>query len=114
LQELLLRVKGTLKRRSWYKSSYEKQPVYYFGNNEINFENLKCRNKKEEFRLTPREAMLLKYLIERKGEIVSRKELLENVWQIHSEIETRTVDTFIARLRKILEKLSAKNRERGT
>ena len=47
--------------------------------------------------------MLLKYLVENKNRILSRKELLENVWQIHNEIETRTVDTFIARLRKMLE-----------
>ena len=103
LQELLLRVKGMLKRKSWYKSASEKQPVYRFGNNEINFENLNCNNQEGVFRLTPHEAMVLKYLIERKGEIVTRKELLENVWHINSEVETRTVDIFIARLRKYFE-----------
>jgi DNA-binding response OmpR family regulator len=103
LQELLLRVKGMLKRKSWYKSAAEKQPVYKFGNNEINFENLICHHGEVEFRLTPQEAILLKYLIERKGEIVTRKELLENVWHLNPDIETRTVDIFIARLRKYFE-----------
>lgn len=103
LDELLLRVKGMLKRKSWYKNASEKQPVYRFGNNEINFENLKCVCDKEEIRLTPQEAMVLKYLVERKGEIVTRKELLENVWHLNPEIETRTVDIFIARLRKYFE-----------
>ena len=103
LQELLLRVKGMLKRKSWYKIASEKQPVYKFGNNEINFEMLNCRHGEEEIRLTPQEAMLLKYLVERKGEIVSRKELLENVWHLNPDIETRTVDIFIARLRKYFE-----------
>ena len=52
--------------------------------------------------------MLLKYFIENKDRIISRKELLENVWQIPSDVETRTIDTFIARLRKLLEKDPAK------
>jgi DNA-binding response OmpR family regulator len=103
LQELLLRVKGMLKRKSWYKSASEKQPVFKFGKNKINFENLNCRNETEEFRLTPHEAMVLKYLVERNGQIVTRKELLENVWHLNPEVETRTIDIFIARLRKYFE-----------
>jgi len=103
LQELLLRVSGMLKRKLWYKVSSEKQQLYIFGINEINFENLTCKHGKEEIRLTPQEAMLLRYLVERKGEIVSRKELLENVWHLNPEVETRTVDIFIARLRKYFE-----------
>ena len=47
--------------------------------------------------------MVIRYLIERKNQVVSRKELLENVWQISPEIETRTVDIFISRLRKYFE-----------
>lgn len=103
LDELLLRVKGMLKRKSWYKKAAEEQPVYSFGNNEINFENLNCRHGENELRLTPQEAMLLKYLIQRKDEIVTRKELLEQVWHLNPDIETRTVDIFIARLRKYFE-----------
>ncbi|MDW7682193.1 MAG: response regulator transcription factor [bacterium] len=103
LQELLVRVKGMLKRKMWYKKVTTAQPVYRFGDNEINFENLKARSGKQQFQLTTVEAMLLKYLIENKGKIVSRKELLENVWNITSEIETRTVDNFIVRLRKFFE-----------
>jgi DNA-binding response OmpR family regulator len=103
LQELLLRVKGMLKRKTWYKLSYKNQPVYNFGENKINFESLICHNGKEQIRLTTQEAMLLKYLIERKGQVVTRKELLENVWHINADIETRTIDIFIARLRKYFE-----------
>jgi DNA-binding response OmpR family regulator len=103
LQELLLRIKGMLKRKSWYTSTSQYQPVYKFGTSEINFKTLNCRNGNEEVRLTPQEAMLLKYLVERKGEIVTRKELLENVWHLNPEVETRTVDIFIARLRKYFE-----------
>ena len=47
--------------------------------------------------------MVLKYLIDNQGKIISRDELLENVWGLSSLIETRTVDNFIARLRKYFE-----------
>ena len=103
LQELLLRVKGMLKRKSWYKEASDAQPVYNFGLNEINFETLTCFHGDDKFRITPHEAMVLKYMIQRKGEIVTRKELLENVWHLNSDIETRTVDIFIGRLRKYFE-----------
>jgi len=103
LAELLLRVKGMLKRKEWYSSTTVKNPVYKFGKNEVNFETLVCKCCREEIRLTPHEAMALQYLIERKGVPVSRKELLEKVWNITSEVETRTVDNFIVRLRKYFE-----------
>lgn len=103
LDELLLRIKGMLRRKQWYKTSVNAVPFYKFGKNVINFENFKCKSGSTEFELTQREAMVLKYLIERKGKVVSRKELLENVWHINPEIETRTVDNFISRLRKYFE-----------
>jgi DNA-binding response OmpR family regulator len=103
LDELLLRVKGMLKRKSWYKTASEKQPVYKFGENEINFENLKCTSHTKEIRLTQLEAMMLKYFVEKEGEIVTRKELLENIWHLNPDIETRTIDIFIARFRKYFE-----------
>jgi DNA-binding response OmpR family regulator len=103
LQELLLRMTGMLKRKSWYKSFSKTPPLFHFGENKIDFENLSGKHGKEVFRLTPREAMIMKYLIDRKGSIVSREELLENVWNVSSKIETRTVDNFIARLRKYFE-----------
>lgn len=103
LKELLLRIKGMLKRKRWYLKSIEQNPIYKFGNYEINFNKLKFRKGKDEFNLTQFEAILLKYLIENKGRIISRKELLENVWNINPEVETRTVDMFISRLRKYFE-----------
>lgn len=103
LKELLLRIKGMLKRKSWYQKVVIDNPVYKFGNNEINFENLKCKKGKKDFQLTSYEAMIMKYLIENKDKVVTRKELLENVWNMNPDIETRTVDNFIARLRKHFE-----------
>ncbi len=103
LEELLLRVQGMLKRKSWYKDENKDLPVYHFGNNEVNFKNLICKAGDKKIRLTSHEALLLKYLIDNKGQVVSRKELLEKVWNISSDIDTRTVDNFIARLRKYFE-----------
>jgi DNA-binding response OmpR family regulator len=103
LEELLLRVKGMIKRKAWYKVVTSEKPVVSFGKNKINFENLGCSNANSNFTLTPQEAMVMKYLIENKGKIVSRKELLENVWHMNPDIETRTVDNFVARLRKYFE-----------
>jgi DNA-binding response OmpR family regulator len=108
LQELLLRLRGMLKRKMWYKTLVRVDPVYSFGDNEINFENLSCRTRSGNIQLTVREAMVLKYLIEHKGKVVTRTELLENVWNINSEVETRTVDNFIVRLRKYFESDPAK------
>lgn len=103
LKELLLRIKGMLKRKNWYQKVVIENPIYKFGNNEINFENLKCTKGKKDFQLTSYEAMIMKYLIENKDKVVTRKELLENVWNMNPDIETRTVDNFIARLRKHFE-----------
>ncbi len=103
LKELLLRVKGMLKRKEWYQNLSEMEPVYNFGDNEINFETLLCKAGEKEIRLTPHEAMFLKYMIHHQGKVVTRQELLEKVWNISSEVETRTVDNFIVRLRKYFE-----------
>ena len=108
LKELLLRVGGMLKRKSWYHDSSAKAPVFKFGKNEINFSLLTATGRGKNIQLTQHEAMVLKYLIERKGTIVSRQELLENVWHINPEVETRTVDNFIVRLRKYFESNPAK------
>ena len=103
LQELLARVKGMLRRKVWYKEITNQQPIYHFHGNEINFEKLTARTGKKEIQLTQREAMVLKYLIENKARVVSREELLEKVWDTSAELETRTVDNFIMRLRKYFE-----------
>ena len=103
LKELLLRVRGMLKRKKWYRKVPGSADVYRFGENEIDFSTLTGTAGRQIIRLTPLEAMLLGYLIDNAERVVSRKELLENVWQTTPVIETRTVDNFIARLRKYFE-----------
>jgi DNA-binding response OmpR family regulator len=82
-------------------------PVFHFGDSEVNFTSLNGIVNGKKIHLTVHEAMLLKYLVDNRGKIVSRKELLLKVWNISSEVETRTVDNFIARLRKYFEPDSA-------
>ena len=104
LEELLLRVAGILKRKSWYRSVDEPELHHVrFGANDVDFSTLLCRTGDREFQLTHMEAAILKYLVIHKNRIVSRKEILKNVWHLNEEIETRTVDNFIVRLRKYFE-----------
>ena len=63
LQELLLRIRGMLRRKLWYKDATNKKPVYKFGDNQINFGDLTSRAGENTFQLTAREAMLMRYLI---------------------------------------------------
>jgi len=103
LKELLLRVKRMLRRKKWYRTVIAEHPYYQFGDNKINFEDLTCQSGEHKFQLTQLEALVLRYLIDHKGKIVSRQELLKQVWEMNNAIETRTVDNFIARLRKYFE-----------
>lgn len=103
LEELLLRVKGMIRRKSWYKSASEATPMIRFGQNTVNFANLTAKNGDAEFQLTVKEAMLLKYMVDNKNKIITRQELLENVWNTNPDLETRTVDNFIVRLRRYFE-----------
>jgi two-component system, OmpR family, alkaline phosphatase synthesis response regulator PhoP len=104
LEELLLRVKGMLRRKTWYREDTGVAQFYRFGENEINFDSLLCRAGDAMVQITPHEAMVMRYLIAHRDKIVTRKELLEKVWQLHGEMETRTIDNFIMRLRKYFEK----------
>ncbi len=103
LEELLARIKAMLRRCEWYRETPPVSDLYRFGENEVSFTDFKCRAAGREFVLTQREAVLLKYLVTNPNRIISRQELLENVWNTSGELETRTVDIFIARLRKYFE-----------
>lgn len=103
LKELMLRVKHALRRKRWYRTVIQERPIFKFGDNEVNFADLSCRAGQRTFKLTQHEAEVLKYLVDHQGKIVSRQELLEQVWRISGDVETRTIDNFIARLRKYFE-----------
>ncbi len=102
LDELLLRVRRILERKAWYKEN--NSPAYRIGAIQIDFDRLKLiKPGGSAIDLTPLEAKALRYLLDHRGKIVSRQELLQKVWNVDPEVETRTVDNFIARLRKYLD-----------
>lgn len=101
LEELLLRVKNLIKRSS--EDGKIASTEYIFGNNKINFETYEAIGNQGKFTLTHREAMLLKMLIDKKNEVVSRKAILQNVWGYDVFPSTRTIDNFIANFRKYFE-----------
>ena len=103
LPELLLRVKGILRRWEWYKPMNENE-MFKFGTMWIDFATGKAKGASGELTLTIKEALIMKLLISKKDQVVSRDELLEKVWGYSPNTETRTVDNFIARLRKYFEK----------
>jgi len=106
LRELLLRVRAILRRWDWYRSaSAADGAVLRFGGNEVDFRAFRARSWNGMAQeLTEKEAMILKVLAERPGEIVSREDLLERVWGYDVFPSTRTVDNFILRLRKRFER----------
>ena len=102
LRELLLRVAAILRRTSWYLGS---GGTLQFGGNTIDFKTYEARAwDGSEHALTHKEAMILKALSERSGQIVTREEILDQVWGYEVFPSTRTIDNFIVRLRKRFER----------
>ena len=101
LEELLLRVGNLIKRTS--KAPSNTPEVYEFGNNKVNFATYEANGNPGEFNLTKKEAMLLKLLIDRKNEVVSRQQILQSVWGYDVYPSTRTIDNFILSFRKYFE-----------
>jgi two-component system alkaline phosphatase synthesis response regulator PhoP len=96
IKELLARVKAILRR---VEGSPKRLARYAFSDVDLDFEVYRATKGGKPLELSPREFELLRYLIERKGETVSRDKLLEDVWGYESYPSTRTVDTHIAKLR---------------
>jgi DNA-binding response OmpR family regulator len=104
---LIARIQGLVRRRDWLRASLETQrPVaesFSFGNKSVSFDQLELRVGAEVFPLTLMEANLLRYLIRHEGAPVSRKAMLEEVWGLHEDTDTRAIDNFIVRLRRYIE-----------
>ncbi|MBR9922803.1 MAG: response regulator transcription factor [Bacteroidetes bacterium] len=101
LEELLLRVRNLLKRTT--KPNEESLTSYSFGNNKVDFKTYQAEGNPGSFTLTKKEAMLLKLLIDRKNEVVSRQQILQSVWGYDVYPSTRTIDNFILSFRKYFE-----------
>lgn len=104
LEELLLRVQSLIKRGLDRRRNTSETAAYRFGGHEIHFSQYKIKTASgEQITLTKKEMLLLKLLIERKGEVVSRKQILEKVWGYDIFPSTRTIDNFILSFRKYFE-----------
>jgi len=101
LEELLLRVQNLIKRTS--KKTEQELETYEFGGNRVNFATYEATGVNGEFTLTKKEAMLLKLLVERRNEVVSRQQILQSVWGYDVYPSTRTIDNFILSFRKYFE-----------
>jgi len=106
LEIFLARLKGLLRRRQWLAGDGGKpavETVINVNGRTIDLENLELRHGNELVRMTLMEAKLLRYLIEHEGRAVSRKVILEEVWELQEDTDTRAIDNFIVRLRRHLE-----------
>jgi len=98
---LSARVRGLLRRRDWQAAA--PRTTFNIDGRTIDFDNLELRTPEQTIPLTQMEANLLRYLVEREGRNVPRKALLEEVWGVHEDTDTRAIDNFIVRLRRYLE-----------
>ncbi len=103
LRELLLRVKRMLQRSAWYLKDKEASREIEIAGYRVSLEQLTASGPRGDLQLTALEADLLEALAAEPNRVLSRGELLEKVWGYRSEVETRTVDNFIGRLRRYFE-----------
>jgi DNA-binding response OmpR family regulator len=128
---LLARLQGLLRRTEWLRSangaarspqlsegiSPEHDPraitdhgVFSFGGKTINFGTLQLEANGNTIQLTLMEAELLRHLIRSNGRVISRKSILEDVWDLREDTDTRAIDNFVVRLRRYIEENPAKPR----
>jgi DNA-binding response OmpR family regulator len=98
---LIARLRGLLRRKEWMRPRSE--DIYQFRGKTINFNTLELSVGDRVLPLTLMEANLLRYLIRHEGKTVSRKTMLEEVWGVREDTDTRAIDNFIVRLRKYIE-----------
>ncbi len=108
LSILLARLNGLLRRMKWHSAAERNSgsdglPYFEFAGRRIDFENLRLEALGKEIHLTLMEADLLRYLVRNPGRSISRKELLEQVWRLREDTDTRAIDNFIVRLRRYIE-----------
>jgi DNA-binding response OmpR family regulator len=107
---LLARLQGLLRRREWMRqtpaakaATAAEYEVFSFHGRTIDFGKLELRVNGNTIQLTLMEAELLRHLIRNQGQVVSRKSILEEVWGLHEDTDTRAIDNFVVRLRRYIE-----------
>jgi DNA-binding response OmpR family regulator len=120
---LIARVESLLRRKNWQSAATPKsvqdappaadahsQDIFRFDDKVVDFQNLQLRAGQQVFPLTMMESDLLRCLIRNSGHAVSRKQLLQEVWNLHEDTDTRAIDNFIVRLRRYIEREPGKPR----
>jgi DNA-binding response OmpR family regulator len=111
---LIARIQGLLRRREWLQRAHADTPsvpekpadrneVFTFGDKSVYFELLELHVRDQKFPLTLMEMNVLRYLVQHEGKPISRKTMLEEVWGLHEDTDTRAIDNFIVRLRRYIE-----------
>ncbi len=105
---LMARIKGLLRRGEWVRAAQtpaetSDADTFTFGDKSVDYGQLELRVRGQLFPLTLMEANLLRYLIRHEGQTVTRKAMLEDVWGLHEDTDTRAIDNFIVRLRRYIE-----------
>jgi two-component system, OmpR family, alkaline phosphatase synthesis response regulator PhoP len=113
LDILVARVASLLRRKDWLQKSASAGPEpalgaappepFHFEGKTVDFQKLQLQSRDQVFQLTLMESELLRYLIRNSGRPVSRKEILEQVWDLREDTDTRAIDNFIVRLRRYIE-----------
>ena len=102
----LSRVRGLLRRHEWFRLDAARKSAaaeYAFAGRVIDFELLELRVGDKRMPLTMMEAALLRYFVENEGKPVARKTILDRVWNVHEDTDTRAIDNFVVRLRRYIE-----------
>jgi DNA-binding response OmpR family regulator len=107
---LLARIRGLLRRTEWMGGGRRVDRVFRIGEKTVDLATHEIRGPGETVHLTAMEADLLRYLIDRRGSVVSRKALLQELWGLHEDTDTRAIDAFVVRLRRYLEREPSKPR----
>lgn len=114
LDILIARVGSLLRRRNWVRGEKEatadSPDIFRFNGKLVDFQKLQLRSGETVVQLTLMESELLRYLVRHSGRPVSRKQILEEVWGLHEDTDTRAIDRFIVRLRRYIEAEPAKPR----
>ena len=118
LDILIARIGSLLRRKNWLNTQagpgsgdgaeQKNEQLFAFSGKQVDFARLELRNGKDIFQLTVMECELLRYLTENQGRPVSRRAILEDVWGLKEDTDTRAIDNFIVRLRRYVEEEPSK------
>jgi two-component system alkaline phosphatase synthesis response regulator PhoP len=103
VEELVLRVRGIIRRSAWSRSPARTGSLIRIGGHTVDLATMRASGPAGVTALTEREAMLIRFFAENEGRVLTRGELLERVWGYTFDTATRTLDTFVHRLRRYFE-----------